>query len=528
MPLLLGIDIGTSSAKALLFDRETSRILAVASQEYPIHKPAPDRAEQDPDDWWRAAVSITRRILAQTDVAGDCIAGIGFSGQMHGTVLVDAAGTPLAPAIIWPDQRSGDQCDQLVETVGARTYAAITGTLPAAGFLGPSLLWLSQHAPELLAKAHRVILPKDYVRLKLIGEIATDVSDAAGTGIFNITSLDWAQDILARTTIPVDLLPPVLQSTDVAGRLTKAASDTLGIPAGVPVVAGCADQPAQAVGNGLVIPGRGAVTVGSGGQIFLPMTGASLPEQQEANGVRTDPRLHVFNHAVPGMWYVLGAILSAGLSLRWLRGITGLAREPDAYAKLSNEASTAPPGADGLLFLPYLSGERTPHMDPEARGAFVGLTHFHQRGHLARAVMEGVALALRQALEIGVQLSGEMEILVGAGGGLESPVWRQIIVDVFGLPVQRTLSVEQASLGAALLAGVGVGLYQDLQEACNEVVRYGPITSPIAHNQERYNALYERFTQLYPRLRDDFHWLSAWNEEGFTGLSTNPSGNADP
>ena len=508
MTILLGIDIGTSSAKALLFHREEARILAVASQEYPIFRPSPERAEQDPEEWWRATVDVTRRLLAEAGIAGAEVASLSFSGQMHGTVLVDRRGRPLHPAIIWADQRSGEECERLVAVLGRERYAQVAGTLPAAGFLGPTLLWLQEHRPELLREAHGVLLPKDFVRLKMTGQLATDVSDAAGTGIFHVTELTWAAEILEGAGLPAHLLPPVLASTDVAGELGPAAAEELGLRPGIPVVAGCGDQPAQAVGNGLVTPGRGAVTVGSGGQIFLPFAPEPGPEGLV---IPTDPRLHVFVHAAPGTWYVLAAILSAGLSLRWLRGITGLAGRADAYAVLSQEASQVPPGANGLLFLPYLSGERTPHMDPQARGAFIGLTHYHQRGHLARAVMEGVAFALRQALELGLALSGEMSMFVGAGGGMESDVWRQILVDVMGRPVQRSQSVEQASLGAALIAGVGAGLYGDLAQACQEVVRYGPVTEPSSLRREGYDALFQRFTQLYPRLREDFHWLARWD-----------------
>lgn len=505
MTLLLGIDIGTSSAKAVLFDPETAQTLAVAGQEYPIHKPAPDRAEQNPEDWWQASVAVVRQVTAQagrTDVAA-----ISFSGQMHGTVLLDRAGVPLHPAIIWADQRSAAACAKLTATLGPEHYAAVAGTLPAVGFQGATLVWLAEHEPALLAHTHQVILPKDYVRLRMTGETATEVSDAASTGVFDITRQSWASGILAGVGLPETLFPPVLASTAVAGQLSAKAAAAFGLTAGIPVVAGCADQPAQAIGNGLIAPGQAAVTTGSGGQVFVPV-------QPVANTLRTDPRLHVFNHAAPQMWYVLGAILSAGLSLRWLRQVTGLAGAADAYAILSAEAAVIPPGADGLLFLPYLSGERTPHMDPLARGGFIGLSSYHNRGHLARAVMEGVALALRQTLEISLGLGGQVERVIAAGGGAESAVWRQIQADIFGLPLQQALLAEQASVGAALLAGVGVGVYPDLAAACRQVVHYGPVTEPNPAYQARYDELYARFVALYPRLREDFHWLAGFSGGG--------------
>lgn len=511
MTLLLGIDIGTSSAKAVLFDPDTAQILAVAGHEYPLHKPAPDRAEQNPEDWWQATITIVRRLISQAGRMD--VVGISFSGQMHGTVLLGRAGQPLHPAIIWADQRSMAQVERLINTVGPERYAAMAGTLPAVGFQGATLAWLAQHEPALLNRTEQVILPKDYVRLRMTGHIATEVSDAASTGLFDIARQTWASEILAGAGLPERLFPPVLASTAVAGQLTASAAAELGLAVGIPVIAGCADQPAQAIGNGLIGPGRAAVTIGSGGQVFVPIISEarSLPSAPIISSVPflpTDPRLHVFNHAVPRMWYVLGAMLSAGLSLRWLRELTGLSGQADAYPILSAEAAAVPPGAEGLIFLPYLSGERTPHMDPLARGAFVGLSSYHGRGHLARAVMEGVALALHQILGISLGLGGQVERVIAAGGGAESVVWRQILADVLGLRLQQSLLTEQASIGAALLAGVGAGLYPDLGAACSRVVQYGPITEPDPARHERYQELYARFVALYPRLRDDFHWLA--------------------
>jgi xylulokinase len=497
--LLIGIDLGTSGVKTVLFNPEAGEILAVAAQEYPVHKPAADRAEQDPEVWWQAAVNTVHQVTAQAGRRD--ITAISFSGQMHGTVLLNRHGIPLHPAIIWADQRSAEACRTLTNTVGPEAYVKIAGTLPATGFLGATLVWLAQPAPDLLARTSQVVLPKDYVRRRMTGQTATDISDAAGTGIFDVSHKHWADPILAKVDLSSDLLPEVIPSTAVAGELVKAAADALGLAAGLPVIAGCADQPAQAIGNGLIAPGKASVTTGSGGQVFTPI-------QPEKSGLRADPRLHVFNHAVPDMWYVMGAILSAGLSLRWLRNVTGLPPTAAAYAILSEEAAAVPPGADGLLFLPYLSGERTPHMDPLARGGFIGLSHFHRRGHLARAIMEGVAFALRQALEISLELGGRVELIIAAGGGAQSNIWRQIQADVFGRPLRQSVQSEQAGLGAALLAGVGVGVFSDLAEASAAVVQYGPVTEPSALSQRFYDERYKLFSQLYPRLREDFHRLA--------------------
>ncbi len=500
MPQLLGIDLGTSSVKVVLFDAATGRSVAVASAEYPVLRPAPDRAEQDPQAWWEAVTRATRQVLAGN--RPDAVAAIGFSGQMHGTVLLDRAGAPLHPAIIWADQRSAAECEALTAALGPEAYARLTGTLPAAGFMGPTLLWLRRHAPDLLDRTHRAVFPKDYIRCRMTGEITTEFSDAASSGVFDITRRGWAGDVLRAVGLPEALFPDVLESAALAGRLGAAPAQALGLPAGIPVIAGCADQPAQALGNGVIRPGVASVTTGSGGQVFVPVSASGGP-------IPTDPRLHVFLHAVPQMAYVEGAILSAGLSLRWLRDLTGLAGAPDAYARLSEEAAAVPPGAEGLIFLPYLSGERTPHMDPAARGAFIGLSHVHSRGHLARAVMEGVAFALRQALEISLALGGAVELVIAAGGGAESAVWRQIQADVFGLPLRQTLLAEQAGVGAALLAGVGAGVYASFEEATGQVVRLGPETPPTPGAQAFYADLFAQYAALYPRLKDDFHRLAA-------------------
>lgn len=501
MPLLLGIDIGTSSVKAVLFDPDTAQVAAVAGREYPIHKPAPDRAEQDPDDWWNASVDVVRRALAQAGRRD--VSAVGLCGQMHGTIMLDAHAQSIHPAIAWPDQRSAAECAELIALLGAARYAGIAGTLPATGFMAASLLWLRHHDPALLDRIRHVVLPKDYVRLKLTGAVASDPSDDAATGLFDITAKAWSTEIIRAAGLPETIFPPLLDSAAVAGTLTTAAAETLGLPAGIPVVCGCADQPAQTLGSGMAAPGKAAVSIASGGQVVTPF------RPVDPTHIPTDPRLHVFNHAIPGMWYVLGAILSAGLSLRWLRGVTGMSDLGNAaYERFSAEAAAVAPGADGLIFLPYLTGERTPHMDAKARGGFIGLSAFHEQGHLARAIMEGVAFALRQSLELSLDLGGQVETVIAAGGGVESDVWRQILADVLGLPLQKSLLTDQAPLGAALLAGVGTGAYASFGEAASVVARYGSATEPIRERQTLYNALYEEFKALYPRLREDFHFLS--------------------
>ncbi|MCS6836798.1 MAG: xylulokinase [Anaerolineae bacterium] len=499
MACVLGVDLGTSSVKVALYDLAAGVLRASAAHEYPILKPQPNYAEQDAESWWQATRSAIRRVLAQ---AGDHspLLGIGLSGQMHGALLLDAQGQPLAPAIIWPDQRSAAQAQQLMDAVGRERYVSITGTLAATGFMAASLLWLKEHAPDVLACAHTVLLPKDYVRFRLCGALHTDVSDAAGTGLLDIHARRWSEDILQAAGLPVHVLPPLAESAAIVGQLSAQAADDLGLPAGLLIAAGSADQVAQAVGNGLVTPGRASVTIGSGGQVFVP-----VPAQPAA----TDPRLHRFNHAVPGLHYILGATLSAGLSLRWLRQVVGLEHHPDAYAILSAEAAQKPPGADGLIFLPYLTGERTPYMDSAARGAFIGLNAYHGRGHLARAVMEGVTFSLRQALELALELGQvQAEGLLIAGGASESPFWRQLMADVWGMPVQKSLSPEPAAVGASLLAALGAGYYASFAQMAQATARYDAWTEPRAESRALYDERYAHFCALYPRLREDLHRLA--------------------
>lgn len=495
---LLGIDAGTSSVKVVLVDAATGDLLDHAAEEYPIYYPQPAMAEQDPRDWWRATVRCIRRIMA--DRRG-IVAAIGFSGQMHGTILTDAQGETLGNAIIWADQRSAEMCPALLEMVGAETFVQTTGTRPAAGFMVATLLWLQRNQPERLREARYVMLPKDYLRCRLTGAIATDYSDAAGTGLFDIRARTWAERIVDVLGIDPDLLPAAQESYGVAGHLLPEVAALLDLPAGIPVVMGCADQPAQAVGNAILDPGIASITIGSGGQVFLPVA--------ESGSLRTDPRLHVFNHAAPG-WYALGAILAAGLALRWLRGITGLQDNPDAYPILSAEAAATPAGE--LLFLPYLSGERTPHLDPYARGGFIGLASHHTRGHLARAVMEGVTFALRQSLEICETVGQPAKTIIAAGGGGTSPFWLQLIADVLNRPVSRSRQQEQAGVGAALLAGIGAGIYGSTPKAGFDVVRersarYEPEVEPVQTQVARYEERYQQYVSLYGKLAEDFHQL---------------------
>lgn len=490
---LLGIDLGTSSVKAVLIDASTARVLAVAGEEYPIHTPQPGYAEQDPFDYWRATVNAVKTLVSQAKYK---VVGIGVDGQMHGTVLLDVHRKPVRPTIIWADARATDEPRHLLERVPH--WAQIAGTDPAAGFQCTTLAWLHRRDPFALQDADVVVLPKDYVRFGLTGQIATDLSDAAGTGLLDVRRGAWSTELLAAVGVKPRLMPPILASHEVAGTLTREAAAALGLPEGLPVVAGCADQPAQALGSGL-LQGVGSITIGTGGQVFIPY--------RPTAALQTDPRLHVFNHAVPNTWYVLGATLSAGASLRWMRDVFGMTNIPNAYERLSIEAGRAPIGADGLLFLPHLFGERTPHMDPMAMGAFVGLQYRHERSHIARAIMEGVAFSLRDAVRLSVALGAQVNEMVMAGGGARSAVWRQIIADVLGVPLKRSTQEEQTAVGAALLAGVGAGLYPDLPRAMQLVQHYEDATTPDPTAHAFYNDLYDQYQAAYPALRATMHGL---------------------
>jgi xylulokinase len=490
MSYLLGIDIGTSGTKSVVMD-ESGTIQGFALYEYDIDTPNPGWAEQNPLVWWQGTVETIRRALANAHIDSQDIAGIGFSGQMHGTVFLDPSFNVIRPAIIWADQRSAPQCRKIYKEVGQDLLARLTANPIAPGFMAATLLWIKAHQPETFETLHKIVLPKDYVRFRLCGEIATDVSDAAGTLLFDVPRRCWSAELLDRLGIPKDLLPNVNESTDIMGQVSKPAAAETGLAAGTPVVAGGADQPVAALGNGVIKEGLVLSTIGTGGQLFTPI-----------KRPRFDPKLrtHTFCHVLPDEWYVMGATLCAGLSLKWFRDNIG----PAPYDQLSAEAQEVSLGSEGLLFLPYLVGERTPHMDPTARGVFFGLTLRHGRGHLVRAILEGVVLSMRDSLEIFKELGLRIDRIIASGGGAKNHLWRQIQADVFGTEVMTTSIREQAGVGAAMLAGIGTGLFNGPGEACDQIISYHRTTHPIAENCERYNDLYEIFKGLYPKMKEDF------------------------
>jgi len=485
MAHLLAIDLGTSSVKVALVHAETLALGASASAEYPINTPQPGHAEQEPSAWWEAVVHATRAVLAASE--GVDVIGIGLSGQMHGAVLLGAALTPVHPAIIWPDARASAQVAAL--QAARDTFDATLPGPPAAGFAASSFLWLKENRPDVLDATRVWCLPKDVIAYDLTGNIHTEPSDAASSWLFDVARGAWAEDVAAFCGLSPDQMPEVIPSHAVTGTLTAAAAAELGLPSGVPVVAGSADLPAQGIGCGVVDPATVLITLGTGGQIFVPVTSPPPPP---------DDRYYLFSHSVADTLYAQAAILSGGLSLRWLRDLLGSDID---YAALSTLAASVPPGADGLLFLPYLAGERSPLMDPDASGAFIGLRLHHGRAHLARAVMEGVAFALRDCLRV-VPQNAERFLL--SGGGVSSETWTRILADVLGVPLHLTRSdTPHGSIGAAILAAVGVGAISDVT-AANDLLA---TTDGLVEPQPRsvYDERFAQFERLYPLLRDEMH-----------------------
>jgi xylulokinase len=470
--VLVGLDVGTTGVKALAISPE-GEVLARAEEEYPLSTPAPGCAEQDPGDWWRASEA------ALAAVGAERAAGIGLSGQMHGLVSLDEANRVVRPAILWNDQRTAAECAEIEEQIGLERLISLTGNRALTGFTAPKLLWLRRHEPEAYARIRHVLLPKDYVRLRLTGEHATDATDASGTLLFDVARRQWSEEVLEVLEIPRDWLPRALESPEVSGHTRD----------GTPLAAGAGDQAAGALGVGVDRPGPISVVLGTSGVVFAALS-----------AFQADPeaRVHAFCHAVPGNWQAMGVMLSAAGSLRWFRD----ALAPGTpYEELVSEAEQVGPGADGVLFLPYLSGERTPHADPNARAAFVGLALGHGRVVLVRAVLEGVAYGLRDSLELLRELGVRPELGRASGGGARSRVWLEIVASVLCLPLELTAVEEGAAYGAALLGGVAAGVFTDVHEAVATCVRVRERLEPNDAWRNAYEAGYARHRALYPALR---------------------------
>jgi xylulokinase len=478
--VLIGLDVGTGGARAVAVDN-SGEIVAEASSEYPLHTPRPGWTEQDPEDWWTGAKEVLARVASE---AGDELAGIGLTGQMHGSVFLDASDKVVRPALLWNDQRTQAQCDWITQAVGAQRLISIAGNPALTGFQAPKIVWLRDEEPEEYSRVSRVLLPKDYVRLRLTGEHATDASDASGTLLLDVRARDWSGEILDALEIPHEWMPRVYEGPENTGALRESVAEELGLPPGIPVAAGGGDNAAAAVGTGIVEPGLVNSSVGTSGVLFAP-----------TDEFKPDPsgRLHAFCHAVPGAYHLMGVTLSAGGSLSWWREALG-----GDFDELVGAASDVPPGAEGLVFLPYLSGERTPHLDPKARGAFFGLTARHGVAHMTRAVMEGVIFSLRDSLQIMRDLGVPVEDVRATGGGARSELWRQLQADIYGTPIRRTVADEGPAYGAALLAGVASGAYDDVDEATSVVGLREELTEPDAERSKVYEEYYEVYRSLYP------------------------------
>jgi xylulokinase len=496
MTYLLGIDVSTTGVKALLVAAD-GQVVGSANTEQPLYTPHPLWSEQDPADWWNGAIRSVRQVLADTGVNGSQVAAVGLTGQMHGLTLLDHTGQVLRPAILWNDGRTAAQCDEMRARLGKDRLVAITGNDALTGFTAPKILWVREHEPEVYARVAHILLPKDYVRYRLTGGFAVDCADGAGMILMDIKQRTWSSEVLEALHIPAEWLPQVFEGPQVTGAITAEAAQLTGLKAGTPVVGGGGDQAAGAVGVGAVQPGVVSLALGTSGVVFAS-TSAPFIEPQG--------RLHAFCHAVPGRWHLMGVMLSAAGSLRWYRDTFHPSQD---YDSLLAPAAAIPAGCEGLLFLPYLTGERTPHPDPLARGAFVGLTIRHNEAHLVRAVLEGVAFGLRDSFEL-MKQAGQKEIrqVRVSGGGARSLLWRQILADVLGAELVTVNTTEGAAYGSALLAGVGAGLWPDVDSACQATVRLTGSTTPQPAEQAAYEKYYALYRQLYPALKDISHALS--------------------
>lgn len=505
MKYTIGIDIGTSGTKTVLFD-SLGRKQASSTIEYPLYQPQNGWAEQDPADWKNAVFTSVSEAVKKSSVDTADIVGIGLSGQMHGLVMLDADGNVLRRSIIWCDQRTVAECADIENLVGKKRLIEISANPALTGFTASKILWVKKNEPEVYARCRHILLPKDYIRYELCGVFATEVSDASGMQLLDVAHRCWSDELLCRLGIDGDLLGRVYESSDVTGHLTPEAAAKCGLPAGIPVVGGAGDNAAAAVGVGVVADGRAFTTIGTSGVVFAHTDNLSI-----------DPggRVHTFCCAVPGAWHLMGVTQAAGLSLHWLRDTVCTAEIAEAekagvdpYRIMDDEAARSPIGANRLIYLPYLMGERTPHLDPDCRGTFVGLSAIHERGDLIRAVLEGVCYSLRDCLEILRGMGAAPELMRVCGGGGKSPLWRQMLADVFGMPTMTLESDEGPALGVAILAMVGAGLYPDVVTACDKIVRAKETYQSNPDSAAKYAEFYKIYDRLYIDLKDDFKALA--------------------
>lgn len=495
----LGIDVGTGGTRALVIDRHGKLVASASSEHENFASPRPGWAEQDPRDWWRACGEAVQKALQSSSIRADDVACVGFSGQMHGAVLLDCKDEVVRSAIIWCDQRSEAQSRELEEMFGRDTLIRLTCNPPLTNFTLTKLLWVRETEPKNWERVAHVMLPKDYVRFRLTGERAIDMADASGTLLLDVTHRRWSQEVLAKTGISEKMLPALFESPDVCGRVSAAGAQATGLRAGTPVVAGAGDQAAGAVGMGIARVGAVSATIGTSGVVFASTDRPAMDPQG---------RLHTFCHAIPGRWHVMGVTQSAGLSLRWYRDNFGGASPGvqkkdgrDPYDVFAEEAAAAPAGSEGAFWVPYLMGERTPHLDPNARAALIGLTASHTRAHVIRAIMEGVAYSLKDTFTIFDEMKIPVTSIRLGGGGARSPLWRQIQADVYGREVEIVAAEEGAAYGAAILAGTGAKEWTSVEQACDAVVRVAKKIPPNQKDSSTMQQAYGTYRKIYPALR---------------------------
>lgn len=497
MDYLLGLDIGTSGVKALLISVE-GKIISSKTESYPLATPHSGWAEQSPYDWWEATVKVIEEVVSSTPIGSTQIKGISLSGQMHSSVFLDEKMEVIRPAILWSDTRTSEQCKEIYTKVGGLNQLIDYVSNPALeGFTAPKILWLKENEPENYQKVKYILLAKDYIRYRLTGELFTEVSDAAGTLLFEVIKKRWSTGLLEKLEIDPDLLPPILNSFDLAGRITKPIAEKTGLKFGTPLVAGGADNACGAVGSGIIQEGRVMVSIGSSGVVL-----AQTDNPQADQG----GRIHLFNHACPNSWYMMGVMLSAGMSYEWLE--KKLFNNSLDYPKLDQLAEEIEPGSEGLLFLPYLYGERTPHNDANARGVYFGISGKHDQRHFTRSVLEGVTFALKDSLELIKDKGVKVKEIRAIGGGAKSSVWQQILADILGKEINLLNVEEGPAFGAALIAGVGVGVYGSFTEAVSGIVKVQKTIVPRIQNTEKYNQYYQLYKKLYYSLKEDFKELN--------------------
>ncbi len=505
MSLLIGVDIGTSATKTVLFD-DFGTVVASSSMEYPLYQPENGWAEQDPEDWYKASVQTIKSVILKSGCKPEDIKGIGLSGQMHGLVMLDKNCNVLRRSIIWCDQRTGKECDEITEKVGKERLIEITANPALTGFTASKILWVRNNEPEVYEKCAHILLPKDYVRYRLTGEFATEVSDASGMQLLDVPGRKWSDEVLTALGIDKALLAKVYESPEITGRISKSASEETGLKEGTVVAGGAGDNAAAAVGTGTVEDGKAFTTLGTSGVVYAHSSRLTIDKAG---------RVHTFCCAVPGEYHVMGVTQGAGLSLKWFRDnfcneemVCAKGMGVDPYYLMDKQAAKIPIGCEKLLYLPYLMGERTPHLDPDCRGVFFGLSAMHTKYHMLRAVMEGVSYSQRNSLEVLNQMGVNIKEMLACGGGGTSSLWRQMLADVYRTPVKTVVSKEGPALGVAILAGVASGLYKSVQEGCKAIIKTNPQQDYNEKDAREYDKFYKIYCDLYPALKDCYKNLS--------------------